>query len=324
MHVEVRKKGKTVKYYLAHAYRRGAKSEKLRVYLGKNLSAGQLGGLRQKAEATLTERIRAQASIGDPFETVLSPRELKELQTLEALGEIRALHLSEAEWRRFTEMFTCDTNAIEGSTVNLRDVEGILERNRWPDKPKGDISETYGVANAVDFIRKTNKEHISLPLILELHRLVFENSKTFAGKLRKRGVEVVVADAFGAIVHRGAPSTLIRRLLGNLVKWYLRNKSRYPPLVLAAVVHNQFENIHPFQDGNGRVGRLLMNNILIKHGRPPINIELRNRREYYAALQAYENEHNLRPTVELMIKEYRALKRLLLKTTQKKTGENKG
>lgn len=312
MHVEIRRKGKAVKYYLAHAYRRGAKVEKLRVYLGKNLSADRLSELKQKAEATLTDRIRAQASIGDPFETVLLPRELKELQTLEAPDEIRVLHLSEAEWRRFTEMFTCDTNAIEGSTVNLRDVEGILERNRWPDKPKGDISETYGVSKAIDFIRKT-KEHISLPLILELHKLVFENSKPYAGKLRKRGVEVVVADAFGTIVHRGAPSTLIRRLLGNLVKWYRKNKSKYSPLVLAAVVHNQFENIHPFQDGNGRVGRLLMNNILIKHGSPPINIELRNRREYYAALQAYENEHNLRPTLELMIKEYRALRRLLRK-----------
>ncbi len=58
---------------------------------------------------------------------------------------------------------------------------------------------------------------------------------------------------------------------------------------LAAVVHNQFEMIHPFQDGNGRVGRILLNNILLKNGLPPLNIELRNRREYYSALQAHEN-----------------------------------
>ena len=82
-------------------------------------------------------------------------------------------------------------------------------------------------------------------------------------------------------------------------------------MVLAAVVHNQFENIHPFQDGNGRVGRLLLNNILLKHDLPPLNIELRNRSQYYAALQVYVKDHNIRPTLELMLKEYRALKKML-------------
>ena len=66
-----------------------------------------------------------------------------------------------------------------------------MERGKWPDKSKGDILETYGVAKAIEFIRKTG-EHISLPLIIELHRIVFDNSKPFAGKLRENGVEVVV------------------------------------------------------------------------------------------------------------------------------------
>ena len=78
-------------------------------------------------------------------------------------------------------------------------------------------------------------------------------------------------------------------------------------------MHNQFENIHPFQDGNGRVGRLLLINILLKHGLPPLNIELKNRKEYYAALQAYEKERNIRPTIELMLKEYKRLKTSLKK-----------
>jgi Fic family protein len=103
----------------------------------------------------------------------------------------------------------------------------------------------------------------------------------------------------------------VERLLKELVRWYNQNKKKYPPIVLAAVVHNQFENIHPFQDGNGRVGRLLLNNVLLKHNLPPLNIEMRNRTQYYAALQAYETDHNIRPTLELMLKEYRALKKML-------------
>jgi Fic family protein len=77
------------------------------------------------------------------------------------------------------------------------------------------------------------------------------------------------------------------------------------------VVHNQFETIHPFQDGNGRVGRLLLINILIKHGLPPLNIELKNRVEYYEAIGAYQAEGNIRPTLKLMLKEYRRLKAAL-------------
>jgi len=80
---------------------------------------------------------------------------------------------------------------------------------------------------------------------------------------------------------------------------------------LAAVVHNQFETIHPFADGNGRVGRLLLNNILLKHNKPPVNIELKNRQEYYAALRMYQNNEDIRPTIILILKEYKNLKKLI-------------
>ena len=82
-------------------------------------------------------------------------------------------------------------------------------------------------------------------------------------------------------------------------------------MLLAAVVHNQFENIPPFQDGNGRVRRLLLNYILLKHRLPPVNIGLNNRSEYYTSLQAYQNEGDIRPTLDLILKEYKILKKEL-------------
>ena len=95
-------------------------------------------------------------------------------------------------------------------------------------------------------------------------------------------------DRKGNVVHEGAPQGRIHHLLKELVGWYNKNKARYPALVLGAVIHNQFENIHPFRDGNGRAGRILLNNILLKNGLPPINIDLRNRAEYYRSLREYE------------------------------------
>jgi Fic family protein len=106
--------------------------------------------------------------------------------------------------------------------------------------------------------------------------------------------------------------------LKELVKWYEENKNKYPALILWAVIHNQFENIHPFRDGNGRVGRILLNNIIIKHGLPPVNIDFKNRVEYYESLQEYEKNHNLKPTIELYMKEYDSLKKQLGDYKQKK------
>jgi Fic family protein len=117
----------------------------------------------------------------------------------------------------------------------------------------------------------------------------------------------------GAVVHEGAPQTRINHLLKELIQWYNKNKIKYPGLILGAVVHNQFENIHPFVDGNGRVGRILLNNILIKHTLPPININLKNQLEYYYTLQEYENNQNIKPTIELYVNEYKQLEKDLKK-----------
>lgn len=311
MHIEIRKLGKKRVFYLAHSYRKDGKVKKIRIYLGLNLSKEELAERRREAELEIRGRIRIIAFIHDPLRTVLSPSEAAELRTLEAKGDIKIHHLSEEEWTRFSEAFTYNTNAIEGSMITAKEVKSILEQDKWPaGKTREDISETYGVAEAVKHIRKT-KVHLSLELMKELHGIIFRNSKPFAGKFREKGEEVVVADAARNIVHRGAPSTQVLNLLKELIIWYESNRKRYSPLVLAAVVHNQFENIHPFRDGNGRIGRLLMINILLKYGKPPLNIEMRNRQEYYASLQAYQREGNLRPTIELMLKEYRALKRML-------------
>jgi len=311
VHLETREKGGLKKYYLAHSLRKGNSVRKIRVYLGVDLSQEELDKKRKRAEVELRNRIKKRREIPDPFLTVLSPSVLKELATLEAHGDYKIIHLSESDWDRFKQAFTYDTNAIEGSLIEHREVGEILRERKWPeDASKVDISETYGVSEAIDHIRET-PEHLSLKLIKDLHRIVFKNSKSFAGKFREKGVEVVIADVHGNIVHRGAPSSHVRSLLNELIRWYIQNKTKYPPLVLAAVVHNQFEIIHPFKDGNGRVGRLLLNNILIKHNLPPLNIELKNRSQYYATLQAYEKERYLRPTFEIFLKEYRELKKML-------------
>ncbi len=310
MNLEIRKVGKKKKYYLAHSFREGKKIRKIRRYLGVDLSQEKLDKLKRRAEEIIKQQIESYKIISDPLRHELSEKELGFIKELEDKGKVEIKHLSGEDWKIFTELFTYSTNAIEGSEVNQREVKDILEEGMWPhDVSKRDISETYGVAEAVKYIRKT-KEHISIRLIKMLHYIVFKNSKAFAGKFRSKE-EVVVRDQLGNILHIGAPSNRIKGLLEELIDWYNKNSNRYPPILLTAVVHNQFETIHPFQDGNGRVGRLLLNNILLKHRYPPVNISFRNRREYYKTLQEYQKKKNIRPTLSLILKEYKVLKKEL-------------
>ena len=310
MYVEKRKEGRKIKYYLAHSFREGGKVQKIRKFLGKNISDRELKERVSKAEKVILEEIEQYKIISDPLKVPLSEDEIKFIEKLEINQKLRVFHLSKKQWKLFSELFTYNTNAIEGSELEQKEVKEILEKDKWPKKSKEDIAETYGVNEAVEFIQKT-KEHISLDLILNLHKIVFKNSKDFAGEFRKTGEEVVVRNGLGNVIHYGAPQSRIISLLKDLIEWYNKNNKKYPGLVLAIVIHNQFENIHPFKDGNGRVGRLLLNNIFIKNKLPPVNIDFKNRKEYYSALQEYEKNHNIRPMIDLLLKEYKSLKKRL-------------
>jgi cell filamentation protein, protein adenylyltransferase len=311
VHVEVRAVNGKKKYYLAASYRLGPRVAKVRVFLGTNLSKDDIDKRSKDAKPELENKIRAAKSIGDPYRTVLSADEMEEVAMLTTKVRIRLAHFGEDDWKDFTEEFTYHTNAIEGSGVSKQEVKQILGDRRWPEKSKEEISETLGVAEAVRYLRRS-KDALSIELVRELHRMVFKNSKPFAGETRRKGgAEVSVVDGAGRVIHQGAPASQVDAMLKRLAEWYRENRKRYPPLVLAAVVHNQFETIHPFEDGNGRVGRLLLVNVLLKHGLPPLNIEIENRREYYEALGEYQTTGNLRPTLDLLIKEYRRLRAAL-------------
>src|SRR3989344_3252655 len=286
MEIETRKVGKSNKYYLAHSFREGKKVKKIRRYLGTNLSEKQIENLRKRAEEIIKEQIKQYKIIQNPLNIELTENQIKLIKDIEKKVELKLTYLSEKDWKIFTELFTYNTNAIEGSEVKLNEVREILEENKWPKEVnKSDIAETYGVAEAIKLLRQT-KEHISLSFIKKL--------KTFAGKFRSKGIEVIIRDNLGNIVHTGAPSNRIKGLLEELIDWYNKHKNKYSGLILAAVIHNQFEVIHPFEDGNGRVGRLLMNNILIKHNLAPVDIRLNNRRNYYSSIQAYQNKGDIK------------------------------
>lgn len=295
MYVEKRILGNNVKYFLVYSYREKGKVRKIRKYLGQNLAIEQLKVAKAGAKKHilgLLEELRTEV-----FLFKLTENQIKRLNKYD--DQIRIIHFDQKQWQKFTEEFVFNTNAIEGSTVQREKVPEILHKPKAEDAEE---IETKGVAKAVDYIKIT-EEDLSIELIKKLHELCFKGSKSFAGQLRN--VEVAVVDSKGEILHKGVPVYQLNLALKDMLLWYKENKKKFRPLVLAAIMHNQFEYIHPFQDGNGRVGRLLLNFILLKNKYPPINITLEDRAEYYWTLQEYQKNKNLKPTVEFLVKQYK-------------------
>ena len=295
MYIEKRKSGKSIKYYLVHSYRDKNKVEKIRRYLGANLSKEELERKKERAEKIILELLEEINT--KIFFFTLTKKQIEILNKYD--NKIEVVHLSKKEWENFTEDFVYNTNAIEGSTVTEEEVSEILYKKRAENAEE---IETKGVAKGVEYIRRT-KEDLSLSLLLKLHKFCFKGSKYFAGEFRN--VNVVVKNSIGQILHAGVSKEQLKDYLSDFIEWYKENKNKFKPLVLAAILHNQFEHIHPFQDGNGRVGRLLLNFILLKNNYPPINIMLEDRQEYYLSLHKYSKQDDLKPTLKLLIKQYK-------------------
>lgn len=295
MYVEKRKQGKKIKYYLVHAYRDSEqKVKKIRKYLGANLKDEALQLLKTNARRHIQDQLKEIQT--DLFNFALNPLQIDSINQYDK--NIAIFHLNKIEWEQFTEDFVYNTNAIEGSTILRDEVHEILHKSKLQDSEE---IETKGVAQAVEYIKNTN-ENFSISLIKKIHLVCFKGSKPFAGKIRD--VEVVIRDKTGNIIHQGTPVTELKKEIKGLVTWYNQNKNKFKPLPLAAIIHNQFEDIHPFQDGNGRVGRILLNYILLKNKYPPINIFLEDRGDYYKTLQEYSKEGKIKPTLRFLIKQY--------------------
>lgn len=164
MHLEIRKSGEKTKYYLAHSYREGSKVHKFRKYLGRDLKPAVLEERKKIAEKLILEEIHKYNIIKDPLQVELSQEEINSIKLLEIQIPLKISHLSEKDWQEFSKLFTYNTNAIEGSKLNLSEVKELLEKDKWPDKSKEDIAEAFGVDEAMAFIRKT-EDHLSLELI---------------------------------------------------------------------------------------------------------------------------------------------------------------
>ena len=180
----------------------------------------------------------------------------------------------------FLILYAYNTNAIEGNTFTLRDTELLLNKGITPQgKNLREINDHLNAKEAFNSILTKNMI-ISHENIIRLHTILMKNIDERTGFYRTHNVRV-----FGAAFET-SPAEYVKADMDMMLKWHRKNKARTHPLILAAAFHHKFERIHPFYDGNGRTGRLLLNAILWQNKYPPLIIPTAQRKRYYAALSS--------------------------------------
>lgn len=205
-------------------------------------------------------------------------------------GEVRRLQ------EEFMVEFTYNSNAIEGNTLTLKETAMVLEGMTIDQKPLKDHLEAVGHRDAFLYIQDIAKQDVPLSefVIKNIHSLVLMNQPEDKGIYRKIPVRIM-----GAYTEPVQPY-LIEPKITELLKVNEERKVTMNNIERIARFHLEFEGIHPFIDGNGRTGRLIMNLDLIRNGYPAINVKFADRKKYYDAFDAYFRDGNAEEMTELI------------------------
>lgn len=287
VHTEIQEKRGKKYYYRTKAIRKGKRITKERVYLGINLDEKELKKKEKEADKKL-----------NVFSVVLSEEETEFLDKIKRDFSKEPKENYENRYEAFCSLFAYDSTGIEGNTLTLSETSYLLFEGVVPkEKSLREINEVINHKKAFDYILNYKKD-ITKEFILELHKLVVVNTirlDLISQIGRYRTVQVYVANSIPP-----KPQDVSNEM-ARLLKWYSINKKKLHPLVLASYFHTEFEKIHPFVDGNGRVGRLLMNFILHKNNYPMINIPKKKKFKYYQVLQEMHQTGNLQSFVKYLI-----------------------
>ncbi|MDP2692654.1 MAG: Fic family protein [bacterium] len=266
-------------FYLSEQLRINKKTKKIQVYLGKVVPKNLTGAclkLSKKEKILITENLSNLFKVSKVFNI----EQLEKIENLKIDFKYNFLQLSDFEktrlWDRYAVQFIFESNAIEGSRLSSKEVSSIIKKEYIKKKiEKREIKEVRNSIKAFKLIRSKNVK-LNQHQIINLHKLLVNGLGINTGYKKK---EIIV---------NNKPTTTpgkVRCDMKKLLDWYKKaKKQNLHPLNVAADFHQKFEIIHPFEDGNGRVGRLLFNWVLFEYNYPPILFLYQNRQKYFNAL----------------------------------------
>ena len=251
------------------------------------MQEGRVWKIPSNATKPVDGRLKPKENI---FEQIY--RKKKELERRRPLTKGELARLNE----EFIVEYTYNSNAIEGNTLTLRETDLVLRGLTIDKKPLKDHMEAVGHKEAFDFVTELvqNKEELNERVIKQIHYLVLADKREDRGVYRRVPVRIMGA------YHEPVQPLMIQSRMEQLLQKYKNSKEHI--VTKLAWFHIEFEGIHPFIDGNGRTGRLLVNLELMKAGYPPIDIKFTDRMAYYTAFDKYYENDDLSAMENLFAK----------------------
>jgi len=266
-------------FYLDEQLRINKKTKKIQVYIGKvipkNLSRYYLE-LAKKEKVLIKDNLKILFKLNKIF----NKEQVEKIENLRINFKYLLLQMSDFEkerlWLRYAVQFIFESNAIEGSKLSPKEVDTIVKREYIKKIiEKREIREVRNSIKAFKIIRSKNFT-LNQHQIINLHKLLVGGLNINTGYKKK---EIIVNNKLTTKPGK------VRKDMKILLDWYKKaKKQNLHPLNLATDFHQKFEIIHPFEDGNGRVGRLLFNWVLFSYNYPPILFLYQNRQRYFNAL----------------------------------------
>ncbi len=199
------------------------------------------------------------------------------------------------------------TSEIEGEIINRMDVISSIRKNLGlPTSKEAKDKNAIGLSKILIDVRNTYKEALTESKILEWHKLLMGNNKHInAGQWRKdtAPMQIISGSLSNPKVHFEAPpSKQVSKEMKQFINWY-NNTEISSPIIKAGVAHLYFESIHPFEDGNGRIGRAIVEKVLSQGFNSPIMFSIsksieENRMAYYKELQQAQQSLEITQWIE--------------------------
>lgn len=278
-YIETLKRGNKDYYYLTKNIRLSLnKWKKIRIFLGD----------KKPSKEELKKRAQEIEKKAKPFLKIsnyayLSEHDSETLQDLKESYNVWLKRIPKSAREKLNEdfviRFTYHSNAIEGNRLTLRQTALILKDKVIPSGVRAeDYNEAINGKECLGYI-KDYKGELNTRFLEKINGILTKNTGVvYSGRIRFFNVKIQGS------THVPPPYTEVKKHMLNLLKWYSANKTKLHPFELAALVHVKLAWIHPFEDGNGRTARSVMNFILMKKGFPMFFIPFEKREEYYRSL----------------------------------------
>ena len=287
-YIEIVKRGNKKYFYLTKNIRISHnKWKKIRKYLGDKTPTDKDV---EKATGEIEKKLKENGLTKSKY-TYLTDADAEALQDLkESYNEwVRETpsSIKDKSNEDFAIRFTYNTNAIEGNGLTLRQTALILKDKVIPSGIRAeDYNEAINGKECLDFLKKIKGE-LNNTFLEKTNGILTKNTEVvYSGRIRFFEVQIQGS------THIPPKHDTVKKHLLNLYKWYSANKNKLHPFELASLIHAKLAWIHPFEDGNGRTARAIMNYILMKKDFPMFFIPYEKREEYYQSLELFDNGKN--------------------------------